>query len=90
MPVSNNLKKAQKTRSDPYKFAKTYNLDVNWKMTTSNMEKVVNTFKQTKVKTIVKTLRKVKLNNDTASLKAINKTTAEYDKLKVWTCTAIE
>ena len=61
MPVSNNLKKAQKTRRDLYKFAKSHNLDVNWKMATSNMEKVVNTFKQTKVKTIVKTLRKVKL-----------------------------
>lgn len=79
MPVSNNLKKAQKTRSDLYKFAKTHNLDVNWKMKTSTMEKVVNTFKQSKVKTIVKTLRKVKLNNDTASLKAINKTTGKVE-----------
>ncbi|EEY61340.1 uncharacterized protein PITG_01628 [Phytophthora infestans T30-4] len=79
MPVSNNLKKAQKTRSDLYKFAKTHNLDVNWKMKTSTMEKVVNTFKQSKVKTIVKTLRKVKLNNDTASLKAVNKTTGKVE-----------
>ncbi|KAF4034488.1 hypothetical protein GN244_ATG13588 [Phytophthora infestans] len=79
IPISNNLKKVQKNRSDFYKFAKAHNLNVQWKMTTSNMEKAVNAFKKTKVNTIVKTLRKAKLNNDKASLKAINKTTGKVE-----------
>jgi hypothetical protein len=79
MPISNGRQKAQNKRSDLYKFAKSNNLNVQWKSTTASMEKVVNDFKQSKAKTIIKTFRKAKLKNDQATLKAINKTTGKVE-----------
>ena len=52
-PISNILKNAQKKRSKQYKFAKDKNMNVNWKMTRSAMEKGVNALKQRKAKTII-------------------------------------
>ena len=79
MPISNNLRNAQKSRSDLYQFAKAKNLNVDWKMTTSAMEKVVNEFKQSKAKTIIKSFRKATLNSDQAALKAINSSTQKVE-----------
>jgi len=79
MPLSNGRKNAQKKRSELYKFAKANNLNVQWRMTTSTMENAINAFKKTKAKTIIKTLRKAKLNNDQAALNAINKTTDKVE-----------
>ncbi|DBA02848.1 TPA: hypothetical protein N0F65_006638 [Lagenidium giganteum] len=79
MPISTALKNAQKYRSSIYKFAKNNKLKVDWRMTTRAMEKVVNTFKQTKANTIAKTLRAAKMTNDQAALKAINTTTGKFD-----------
>jgi hypothetical protein len=79
MPITTGLKKAQKKRSELYKFAKRNKLNVDWKSTTYRMEKAVNAFKQTKGKTIMKTFRMAKQNNDQAALKAINTTTGKFD-----------
>ncbi|KAJ8575738.1 hypothetical protein ON010_g3473 [Phytophthora cinnamomi] len=62
MPISNKLKKAQNKRSSLYKFAKANNLNVNWKTPAATMENAVNNFKQTKAKTIIKTLLELQLN----------------------------
>ena len=79
MPISNNLRNAQKRRSELYQFAKAKNLNVDWRMRTIAMEKVVNDFKQSKATKIVKTLRLAKLKNDQAALRAINSSTSKVE-----------
>lgn len=79
MPISNGCPKAQNKRSELYKFAKNHNLNVRWKSTTASMEKVVNTFKQSKAKTIIKSIRTFKANNDKTTLNAVNKTSGKVE-----------
>lgn len=79
MPVSVGLQRAQKNRSDLYRFAKRNNLNVDWKMKTKDMEKIVSDFKQSKAKIILKSLRKAKTNDDKAAINAINKTDGKYE-----------
>ncbi|EGZ15075.1 hypothetical protein PHYSODRAFT_390269, partial [Phytophthora sojae] len=79
MPISSALKKAQKHRSDLYRFAKSKNLTIHWDMKTKKMEEIVNAFKSKKAMTIVKAFKSSKLNNDPSTLKVINTTTGKVN-----------
>lgn len=74
MPISESLKAAQKKKSALFAFAKKNNLNVSYRSKTSEIEKVVNAFKQSKAKTIIKSIRSFKAKNDQSALKAINTT----------------
>jgi hypothetical protein len=79
MPITKELKNAVKSRSEIYRFAKRNNLNVDWKMTTVSMKKIVDGFKTSKANTIAKTFRQIKLSKDKAILNSINQTSGKHD-----------
>jgi len=79
MPISENLKRSIKERSDLYKFAKANNLNIKWKSKTNVLKKTVNSFKKNKLNKIIKSFQTFRFKSDISTLNDINKTSSKVE-----------